>query len=272
MASLASLVEGASRRPYAYATSHPLEELELEGARLLLKDLRRPPASKPGFLHDPHREIEAYLRILEPARLGTPRLRAASDGLLLFEKVDGVELWQVEEVEVWQRVARWLARAHNELARHEGEAFLLRYDARWYRLWLQRAKANLDGLATLEPAYDVAVRRLLALPRTVIHGEFYASNILVDGERVCAVDWEMAAAGPGVIDLAALVTGWGAKDAAAIAERYGKVDPVDLDCARLHLAVRWLGWEPAWTPPLEHARDWLADALDAARRLEERLL
>ena len=43
--------------------------------------------------------------------------------------------------------------------------------------------------------------RLVRLPRTLIHGELYPSNVIVGRghhrERVCPVDWEMAALGPG---------------------------------------------------------------------------
>jgi hypothetical protein len=41
-------------------------------------------------------------------------------------------------------------------------------------------------------------------------------------------------------------------------------------CARLHLAIRWLGWMPNWHPP-EHQRfDWVAEAFAAAAALGER--
>ena len=52
-----TLLDGARGRPFAYATSHRLEELELDGTPLLLKDVRHAPPSKPAFLHDPQREL-----------------------------------------------------------------------------------------------------------------------------------------------------------------------------------------------------------------------
>src|SRR5207245_2716577 len=55
------------------------------------------------------------------------------------------------------------------------------------------------------------IGELLDLPAMLIHGEFYASNVLVDDAqqtvRVCPIDWERAAIGPGLIDLAALIAG-----------------------------------------------------------------
>ena len=241
--------------PYAYATSHSL--VEVDGR--LRKDLREPAPSKPGFLHDPGREGLVYERILASASLGTPLLHSARAGVLEIERVEGTELWQIGEPETWARVARWLAGAHARLAPHADEPFLIRYDRAWYELWLERA-----ALPELADAYARATERLLALPRTVVHGELYPSNVLVAGERICVVDWETAGAGPGVVDLAALVTGWGEDETSAIVAAYGAVDPLDLAAARLHLAVRWLGWSRDWTPPQEHARDWRAEALAAA--------
>ena len=42
----------------------------------------------------------------------------------------------------------------------------------------------------------------------------------------------------------------------------------DLEFCRLHQAVQWLGWSPSWTPPPEHAQNWLKEALRCAERLE----
>ena len=73
--------------------------------------------------------------------------------------------------------------------------------------------------------YDRAIERLIRLPSTLIHGEFYASNILVqetrEGCRIRPVDWEMAAVGPGLIDLAALTSGaWAERERTEMAAAY----------------------------------------------------
>jgi thiamine kinase-like enzyme len=121
---------------------------------------------------------------------------------------------------------------------------------------------------------------------TFIHGEFYASNVLLQqgngARRVCPIDWESAAVGPGLIDLAALSAGdWSDDERRALAlayhtelGRFGLPAPaVDeflaaLDCCRLYLALQWLGWARAWSPPEEHRHDWLAEALRLAERLD----
>jgi len=99
---------------------------------------------------------------------------------------------------------------------------------------------------------------------------------------VCPIDWEVAAVGPGLIDLAALITGgWNDQERSALVRAYAaagssrepsaaKLDEIGetLDYCRLHLAVQWLGWEPSWSPPAEHRQDWLAEATRLARALE----
>ena len=280
-------IETIRRRPYPYRTSFPLEELELSLAdgrvvALLLKRLDRGSlddharAVKPALVHDPRREIEAY-RLLADEDLGAPRCYGAIiDGdcaWLLVEKVPGIELWQAGEVETWQAVARWLRQLHERFEdRPPGSVALLRHDSDYYRLWAERARRRVGAaLGPVLALHDRVVARLTSLPPTFIHGELYASNVIVQLEgrrRVAPVDWEMASVGPGVIDLAALTSGWAEPGRTAIVSAYGEVDPMDLDCGRLQLALQWLGWSPEWTPPPEHECDWLAEATRIAERLE----
>jgi Phosphotransferase enzyme family len=306
------------RRPSAYSTSFAIEELVVRlddgtSLRLLFKDLSRramlESASrvKPTFLYDPLREIDTYRSILGPNRLSTAACygaivdpRAERYGLFL-EKVPGVELYQVGDLATWQRVAGWLAIMHARFTAETGRlarvAPLLRYNADFYRMWADRARASLGraglqlskdarrGVEQLFGHYDQVVEHLAALPVTFVHGEFYASNVLVheeeEGLRVCPVDWEMAAVGPGLMDLAALTAGgWTAHEREALALAYhAALVPcenwppapdaflVALDYCRLHAAVQWLGWSPEWSPPPEHAQDWLGEALGLAEKL-----
>jgi len=296
------------RRPSDYRTSFPLEELDLEledgtTLRLALKRLawsglaEQGRLAKPGFLHDPRREPAVYASVLEPAALGAPRyvgsvLVPEDDRYWLFiEWVDGRELYQVGERALWEATARWLAGMHAELAQrvdhHAAVGRLLDHDSAYYRRWMERARefARAPGQPSsramavdwLGQRHEVVVEMLSSMAKTVIHGEFYASNVLVDAEaeepRVAPVDWELAARGPGLTDLAALVSGdWAEEDRAAIASAYaapGEGGLEGLDHARLQLAIQWLGWAPAdWTPPPGHRHDWLAEALALAESLE----
>lgn len=273
LAELLGVPSGAlRRRPFEYRSSAPLVELDADGRALLLKDLSpgalpgRSRAAKLDFLHDPSREIEVYRGFLDGAGLGTPELLGAvvepdrGRYWLLVEKVSGTPLYQVE-VERWHEVARWLARFHDRFAGTETTGSLVRYDRAYFELWPERAGVHPAG-------YGAVVDRLAGLTATLVHGELYPSNVLLAGDRVCVVDWELAGVGPAVLDLAALTLGLEEDAAAAVAETYRAAlgDPPDagelgfeLDCARLHLAIQWIGWSPEWEPPPEHARDWRAE-------------
>jgi hypothetical protein len=299
------------RRPYEYRTSFPLEQLDLsldDGAslRLVFKQLDWQALSaearraKPRFLHDPLREAAVYGSVLASAPSGPPRCYGSvidPEGArhwLFIEWVDGRELFQVGERELWEAAAAWLGAMHrqlgDELDRHRASGRLLEYDRAYYRRWIERAtsfarasgqpQSRARSLDWLAARYEPAIDELLAMPKTVIHGEFYASNVLVSsdaaGPRVCPVDWELAAAAPGLSDLAALVSGgWSDGDRAAIVSAYrstagpASFSARQLDLARLQLAVQWLGWaEPSWNPPAGQRQDWLGEAIGLAERLE----
>jgi hypothetical protein len=259
--------------PHPYRTSWPLEETELirpDGTtlRLLIKRLGGAVVGKPEFLQDPARELEAY-RLLAEAGLGTPRCYASGRWWLALEKIDGTPLWQHGDLASWEAAARWARSLHGRFRRVECSAqHLLCHDESFYRRWLARARARAGrDLDPLSAATEAAITRLLALPRTLIHGELYPSNVMIDGSRVAVVDWEMAAVGPGVIDLGALVTGWDGEARRRLVSAFGGAAPRDLAAAQLLLALQWLGWSTEWQPPPEHRRDWLADARAAAELL-----
>lgn len=95
-----------------------------------------------------------------------------------------------------------------------------------------------------------------------------------EGGRVAPVDWELAGVGPGLSDLAALVSGWPPADREALAAAYAAEPGVpaftgrDLDFARLQVAIQWLGWAPPqWQPPPEQRYHWLAAATELAEEL-----
>ncbi|HWC48858.1 MAG TPA: phosphotransferase [Solirubrobacterales bacterium] len=316
------LVGDIERRAYAYRTSFPLEELRVELAgegpvTLLFKQLdwealeAEAQLAKPRFLHDPEREPAVYRELLSQAPPGPARFFGAvtepNRHWLFVERVEGRELFQVGERGLWEEAARWLARFHASMApdldRHQRSGRLINHDTAFYRHWIERAAqfaaerndSSAAKVAWLGKRHGQIVEALGAHPRTVLHGEFYASNVLVthpncikfpgqepqnlmqfgEGVRVAPVDWELAAVGPGLTDLAALVSGWPDADRDAIVSAYAgesgvpSFTPRDLDLARLQVAIQWLGWAPpSWVPPEGQRHDWLAEALALAEELE----
>ena len=255
------------------------------------------------------REIETYRRILHPQRLGTPIFYGAvvSPELerywLFLERVSGPLLWQMGRMESWQQAARWLARLHTEFdttrGRHSSSRLmhLLQYDKQFFRVWLTRAEeflrhkyaigypANWRRFLRLADRYDRVVKRLIELPTTFIHGEFYPSNVIMRptkrGREICPVDWEVAAIAPGLIDVGALTSGdWTEEKKKTMLVAYREaLEPSNgwppslsdleeaVDYCQLHIAVQLLGWASDWSPPERHAQNWLREALRLAGKL-----
>ena len=270
---LGSRVVAVHEEEFDYATSHPMYALDIELAdgrlvRALAKDTARPHPARTEARAGRSSEQLAYELLLGSANGSAPRFFGAAGSLLVLEFVEGSVLWQEGGVNAWLTVARSLRSVHSSLAEEVAD-FLPRYDRAWYETWLDRARKRGRRLPTAVRVHQIAVQCLLAQPQVVIHGELYPSNILVSGDRVCIVDWETVAIGPAAIDVAALASGWAETERAAIVDAYGEVDRHALLSARLHLALRWLGWSPGWTAPPEHRVDWESEAESAARHLEE---
>ena len=135
--------------------------------------------------------------------------------------------------------AAWAGSFHAANESRVGEFFdlLQCYDAEYYCRWRDRSEACVaESGAEDTPAwfgavcrsFEIdAVPRLVGAPQTVIHGEYYPSNILVaaDAGPVYPVDWESAAVGPGEIDLAALTDRW--------------PDELATECVAAYVRARW---------------------------------
>ncbi len=306
-------VVGLQRHHSAYATSCPLEEVEAELSdgttrRLMLKHLglavrhQRALRAKPLFLVDPEREIVVYREILAPRRLGATLVGTSPPGCsspwLMIEKAAGVEMYQIGDLDAWRAAAQWIASLHQAVPAEEARALaaaprLIAFDRNFGVQWMDRAlyffaneeptsRHGRSALYWLAKKFEQVVDRLLASQSSFIHGEFYASNVLAahggdQGWHVCPVDWEMAAIGPAVLDLAALTSGdWSDAARTSIIDAYIAAcdsrhvfDDVrkTVGYAQLYLSVQWLGWFGRRHAPRDHARDWLADAVEHAERL-----
>jgi Phosphotransferase enzyme family len=260
------------RLPWPYHSSLPMEELDVGGMRLLLKDLSSSgDLLRPALAPQPGREIAVYRDVLQPLALDGPAGVAAADetsaGWLVLELIEGTPLWQVGDLETWREAARWLARLH-ALPVPDNES-LVRYDAAQLRARLELAQAA-------EPLAARVADHLASLPARLIHGDFYPANVLVEpGPRIRVVDWETCGVGPAALDLAALVSGrWSESERQRILEAYAAACPPhlrpsadDVLYARLLLAAQWIGWHDSWRPPPEQRHDWHGELVELRERL-----
>jgi hypothetical protein len=286
------------RRLNDYHSSFAIEELTIhfeDGRRLPLIFKNLSPNGlleyarqiRPHFSYHPAREIIVYRQILAGAGLGTPTCYGALINSecerywLLLEKVAGTPLAKTGEFAIWCDAARWLADMHCRMAGVVANevltANLLTFNEDFFNTWIDRAEhlPNLRANGTengfsaiwrLTAQCRRAVRNICSLPQTFIHGEFYASNILIStcgGRiRICPIDWETSAIGPGMLDLAALVAGdWTEQQRAELAFAYydslpSEMRPYDnlqefarsLCHCRLFMAIKWLGWSSNLKP------------------------
>jgi hypothetical protein len=124
------------------------------------------------------------------------------------------------------------------------------------------------------------VAALRRAPLTLVHGDLATVNMAIDGEQLVLIDWALATAGPGALDVARFVAGCASVVDASREDLIGwyraAAGPAcdDLTLHRgLLSAVVWLGWNKALDAvenpdPATRAReradlDWW---VDAARR------
>ena len=288
--------------PYVLATTHRAFAVRVERGgepcTLIFKDMspeaELPAAigTRPSFVVDPGRAPMVHGSVLGSSAF-TPRCWAtrcddeARQWWVLLQEVEGDPLWQRGEGSAWEATARTLAALHaSGLGGRLDDAVrarLLVHDARYTEVWRRRTGARQDAsvaATALAKRCGPLPEMLSTHPKTVIHGECYSSNVIVSPtEEIVLIDWEMAAIGSPLSDLAALVSGWDDANIQLLARSYwaaltdrgcyssfGKLLEM-LDTCRLQECLQWLGWADAWQPPEEHRQDWATTGHHLADRL-----
>lgn len=237
-------------------------------------------------------EADVYRLVLQPLGVSVPRFYGA------YHDQPGDRLWMVVEFlddshwvdkttdpHAMTLAAAWLAHFHTlgESRVREPRALpLVVYDAGYYQGWARRTAqfatrwhGPYPWLRHLCERFEQAFVHLLRSTQTVIHGEFYPTNVLYRTGTIYPVDWESAALGAGEIDLATLTEDWSDEVVAECTARYQQTrwpdgPPADFDqtlaAARLYLLFRWLGDRPEVT---DH--DSAQQSIDRLRPLGEQL-
>lgn len=243
--------------------------------RLFLKDFSFSLRPKDGARERREREVSVYRDLLGDVGLGTARYfgsimdEAGGRVWLLLEYVDGTPVGYTELGGGWAPAAEGLGRMHGYFARDidrlYGCDFLIRHDEDFLWSTVEQALASLAKLAPHElgrledlvDKYDPVMAVMTNQPRTLLQGGCRPSNVLIrvasDPSRVCILDWEQAAFGPPLFDLAHLVDGIESPLLDELIEayrrgaaEYGMSLPADeevnhtVDCFRLHMVVNLL--------------------------------
>jgi hypothetical protein len=228
-------IAGLRRRPLA-TSSHAIERLRVtldSGERLRVVFKRLQPGEK---LYGNEREVLIYRRLLDGGRFGAPALYASAHDeaegryWLFLEDLGSTTLEEGDDAE-WLAAARWLAGVHASYHGREDDlralGCLMEHGPAYYHTVGQTARRNLElagagetlvRFDALMRRYDPLVSYLAGEPRTLIHGDIFAANLIVQpGGRIRAIDWESAAVGLGAWDLARLLDGWGSMKATFLA-------------------------------------------------------
>ncbi len=243
--------------------------------------------------HDPRGgvtyETQLYEHILGPGGYGPPKFLGAThdpttgEDWLFEEFLPGAIRLTEFPVDIARSAAGWLGQFHRAFERSPvapASAFVRRYDTDWYIGWVEAAMAVIGQAGRQTPEIEAVANglryhlpRMLEGPRTLIHGEFYPRNILVDRVAIRPVDWESAAMAAGEVDLATLTEGWAADVETVLVDRYraarwlSKPPPgfeERYQAARAYSACRRLGDRTEWSPEADR---YLEQLLDAATRL-----
>jgi thiamine kinase-like enzyme len=173
-----------------------------------------------------NREAEVYRYLLQDLQLGTANFyglykQSNDGGALLLEFVRGRRLKRYKNEEVWQTVAKWLAYLHHYFYDRLDELYsvrtLFRHDSNFFFNLANRAAISVSNISVeaslimerILKDYDKVAIPLSDTLLTLLHGEFYCTNILLGHKkrkiRICPFDWETAAIGCGAFDLSYLL-------------------------------------------------------------------
>lgn len=176
--------------------------------------------------------------------------------------------------EAMPKAARWIGRYHalcSECVSDPELSFVTRYDTAYYRGWVKRAERLVEEAGYGSRWFTQVCNRidevfeiLLDAPQTIIHGEYYPKNILLQKGSIYPVDWESTAIGCGETDLATLAENWPLDVVRELERMYRRSRWPDgapsefnqhLNAARIYVQFRWLGDRqarlPAWSGYLD---------------------
>jgi len=241
---------------------------------LFLKDFARSRQSKDFVERRRVRELEVYRQLLDSRALGTPAFYGSEWSeeqgrfWMLLELVRGETVDQIDERNGAPAV-EWLAQfqAHfleraDKLRRAD---FLIEHDWSYFQSKADAARRDvaqispeaLNRLDDILAVYEPTVRKTVDGPKFLVHGGFIPWHIFVDRSaappRVAVVDWELAARGSLLYDLAIFVDDAEPSLRSILIEKYrerarqhGLPLPDQatmtemIECFRIHRVIDWL--------------------------------
>lgn len=301
-ASIASVRSAPSRNATSYAARVVTVELSDGSTRqMFLKDFGSSQLFKEDASGRRARELHVYRDLLRDAELGIPAYYGAAWNeererfWMVVEFVDGVPVADCE-FDSWPEATAWLARMQGLYARDpdrfERSPLLIRHDADFFASRAERALSGarrvsgraLRRLRRILSGYDDFVALMADQPSTFVHGSYRPENVLIDApsrpSRICVVDWELAAIGAPLYDLARLCDGYRGARLDRLLDSYGREAPAHgvpmpdrermvevLDCFSLQRVVKAISHALEKGRTQRQVSDWLGYGETVRERL-----
>lgn len=218
-------------------------------------------------------EASVYSKVLAPLHTSTPafygvyREKKSGETWLLIEYVKGASQGTSKTNEAVIHAAQWIGKFHaanEERLSSTRLDFLRRYDESYYLGWARRTnhlfghrRSELPWLPRLCARFEELIPILLRARKTIIHGEYYPTNVIYQKRTSRPADWQSTAVAIGQIDLAALTQNWPRQMIRRLSLEYKRArwprgEPDNFDqlfgIARVYMILRWLG-DPVLASP-----------------------
>ena len=212
------------RKSCIYVSTFPSEiikcELDSREVTLFCKYLNGLGPNNNGHRGGVEYEARVYNEILRETYLssvrfyGVGRIKSYGEIWMVLEyKKDGVRLDLHPDINIIEKAVEWIAKFHL-LNESNTPSFLTLYNELYYSVWVKKVENFCNSHNIYSWLFDACsffknnIKILTECPTTLIHGEYYPNNILIEDGIVYPIDWESAAIGVGEIDLASILEGW----------------------------------------------------------------
>jgi hypothetical protein len=181
-----------------------------------------------GLAYEFHAQILAHGVANRGIAMPLGEARGLDGGMSIFsQEIQGNRLADAK-MDGMVAAAKWLGEFHRDWEASDPPCSgINRLDENFLRQWLDRGFSTIEtnsaegakkALVAEHYKYDAEI--LLGAPQVLLHGDCYRNNAITDNSGVWFIDWELAALGPGEVDLATLTLGWPPESVAVLTSAY----------------------------------------------------
>lgn len=223
------VTDWVSRRNFVYSSTSPAQIIHCrlnnhESVYLFCKYAGNHTQFSFGHRGGVEYENGIYKNILSHAVLSSPSYYGfftseiqSNSCLVIGYLKNGNLLKDSRDPEDFGKAAAWIGQFH-KMHEAKQQPSIKVYDRSYYLIWLKGMENLLETLKTkyrwlpsLCHYFSDNLHLLTESPQTIIHGEYYTKNIMVQKGMIYPIDWESAAIGAGETDLVSMIEDWDEK-------------------------------------------------------------